>query len=329
MKTHSLRLLPLALAVALAACNQTPDPQPLSPPEAPDSHVADPVAGPDPAPVAETAGAATAEPDPLLQQALAGEHRSAADRERDQWRHPAQTLAFFGLRPDATVIEITPGAGWYTQVLAPVLRDRGTLVAAVIDPESAANERARDYYTRSNEGFRAMLGATPQVHDQVQVREFAINQPVFGEDGSADLVLTFRNVHNWIGSGAAPGMFDGFFRVLKPGGVLGVVEHSVAPGSPGDRPDSGYMTEQAMIDLATAAGFELAARSDINANPADSGDHPNGVWNLPPSLRVAEGDNAAKYEAIGESNRMTLKFVKPQADVILRQGMDSPDGAAD
>lgn len=327
MNTQNMRLLPLAVAVAvaaaLAACNPAPESEPLSPSEPPDTVVADPVPAPEPA-AADTAGI-----EQQVEQALAGDHRSEDERARDRWRNPAQTLAFFGLQPDATVVEVTPGGGWYTQVLAPVLRERGTLVAAVIDPASAANERSRDYYSRSNDGFRAMLAATPQVHDQVQVREFALDAPRFGEDNSADLVLTFRNVHNWVGSGAAPGMFEGFFSVLKPGGTLGVVEHSVEPGTPGDRPDSGYMTEQTMIDLASAAGFQLADRSDINANPADAGDHPNGVWNLPPSLRLAEGDEAGKYEAIGESNRMTLKFVKPLGDVILRQGMDNPDGSPD
>ncbi|MCK9488901.1 MAG: methyltransferase [Xanthomonadales bacterium] len=323
MNTQSMRLLPLALAVALAACSQAPETAPLSPSEPPATDVADPV------PAATEGDTEASSLDALLSQSLAGEHRSEEHRARDQWRNPAQTLAFFGLRPDATVIEVTPGGGWYTQVLAPVLRGHGQLVTAVIDPASAANERSRDYYTRANEGFRNLLAEAPTVYDQVRVHEFAVSEPRFGDDNSADLVLTFRNVHNWVGSGAAPGMFEGFFDVLKPGGVLGVVEHSVAADSAGERPDSGYMTEQAVIDLATAAGFELAARSDINANPADAGDHPNGVWNLPPSLRVAEGEEAARYEAIGESNRMTLKFVKPHGDVILRQGMDNPDGSPD
>lgn len=320
MATLNRLLLPLALTAALAACNRQEAPAPAAPAE--------------PAPVPEAAPAAPAAPesasvpaaDPLAA-ALAGAHRSEENRARDAWRHPAETLAFFGFRPDATVVEITPGGGWYTEVLAPALKDGGTLVAAVVDPASAANDSGRDYYTRTNAAFQEKLDGNADVYGAVQVRPFSMAEPRFGEDGSADLVLTFRNVHNWVGSGAAPGMFKGFFDVLRPGGTLGVVEHRAQPGSAAaENPRSGYMTEEAVIALATAAGFELAGRSDVNANPADSTDHPNGVWTLPPSLRVPDGEDPEKYRAIGESDRMTLRFVKPQGDEILRQGMDEAGG---
>lgn len=302
-----IRLLPLALALSLAACERS-----ASPPEPPA-----------PAPEPETAAAQpAADADPLAE-ALAGDHRSEAHRARDAWRNPAQTLAFFGMNPQSTVVEITPGGGWYTEVLAPALREGGRLVTAIVDPASASNDRARDYYTRTNQSFRDKLAELPNVYGAVEVVEFDLGAPRFGDDGSADLVVTFRNVHNWTGSGAAPGMFEGFYKVLKPGGTLGVVEHRAQPDSAAaENPDSGYMTEDAVIELATAAGFELAEKSEINANPADTTDHPNGVWTLLPSLRVPEGDDPEKYRAIGESDRMTLRFTKPVSDTILRQGMD-------
>ena len=303
----SLRpLLPLAIVAALAACNRSEAPAPA----------ADAV--PAPPAVSDTAQPAA---DPLAD-ALAGPHRSEENRARDQWRHPRETLEFFGFRPELTVLEITPGAGWYTEILAPALRDHGHLITAVVDP-ATADERSRDYYTRTNDNFRAWLEAGPQIYDRVTVHSFSLQEPVFGEPDSVDLVLTFRNVHNWTASGVAEGMFKGFFRVLKPGGVLGVVEHRARPGSQAAQNErSGYLTEDAVIALATAAGFELAEKSEINANPADTGDHRNGVWTLPPSLRVPEGEDPGKYRAIGESDRMTLKFVKPVPDQIKRTSMD-------
>lgn len=310
MRTRVLSLLPLALVVALAGCDRPSQPEPPAPPAEPE-------------PVNAAPPAQTAAPTDPLDAALAGAHRSAENKARDSWRHPKQTLTFFGFSPSATTIEITPGAGWYTEVLAPAARGQGKLVAAIVEPASAGSENAQAYYTRSNQAYREKLAATPDVYGEVEVREFPLSAPSFGPDNSADLVLTFRNVHNWLGSGAAPKMFEGFFKVLKPGATLGVVEHRAKPGSAAATDeDSGYMTEEAVIALATAAGFELAERSEINANPADTGDHPNGVWTLPPSLRVPDGEDAEKYRAIGESDRMTLKFVKPHGDEIKRTGMD-------
>jgi predicted methyltransferase len=213
-----------------------------------------------------------------------------------------------------TVVEITPGAGWYTEVLGPLMKGDGKLVAAIVDPASASNDRAKEYYTKANADYGAKLNAMPDAYSEVTVHQFRLDSPSFGDPGSADMVVTFRNVHNWTGSGAAPGMFKGFFEVLKPGGVLGVEEHRAAPGTKSaEDPRSGYLLEDDVIKLATDAGFVLAGKSEVNANPKDTKDHPNGVWNLPPNLNVKEGDDKAKYEAIGESDRMTLRFVKPTA----------------
>lgn len=242
--------------------------------------------------VSEGTAAAT-----TIDEALAGSHRSAANRARDQYRHPKETLEFFGLRPDMTVVEISPGGGWYTEVLAPTLRERGTLYAAHNNPDA----------------FKSKLAGNP-IYDKVQVTSFGKdNLDNIAPAGSADLVLTFRNVHNWYGwgEGGVEAAFRAFYRALKPGGVLGVVEHRL----PEHRPDaqqksSGYMKTSEVVRLAEAAGFKLAAKSEINANPKDTADHPSGVWTLPPVLRLGDQDRA-KYLAIGESDRMTLKFVKP------------------
>ena len=248
-------------------------------------------------------------PDAALSAAIAGDWRDPANTARDAWRHPGQTLAFFGLTPTQTVVEITPGGGWYSEILAPYLRDGGKYVAAIVDPASAAEGRAREYQQRSRTGLETKFAGAPAQYDKAAVVAYDPKAPVFGADASADAVVTFRNVHNWRSGGLAEGMFKGFFAVLKPGGVLGVVEHRANSDVPADD-RSGYVSEAQVIALAEAAGFKLAARSDLNANPRDTKDHPNGVWTLPPSNNHDEADRA-KYAAIGESDRMTLKFVKP------------------
>jgi predicted methyltransferase len=208
-----------------------------------------------------------------------------------------------------TVIEITPGGGWYTEILAPWLRDGGRYIGAIVDPAKASSENARDYYTKANQGLRDKLAAAPEQYAKAALVEFDLGAPMLGPSGSADAVLTFRNVHNWVNNGAAPLMFQAFHDVLKPGGVLGVVEHRANADVPaGDR--SGYMSEAQVIALATNAGFVLEEKSEINANPKDTKDHPNGVWTLPPGNRHDAAD-AEKYQAIGESDRMTLRFRKP------------------
>ncbi|HET9484444.1 MAG TPA: methyltransferase [Xanthomonadales bacterium] len=245
-----------------------------------------------------------------LDQVLAGNHRSEENRARDAYRHPKETLAFFGLKPGDRVVEITPGGGWYTEVLAPLMRGNGTLVAAIWD--DTVQGQAQYRYDVINR-FKTMLATRPDVYDQVELEMFTPpGETSLGAPGSADAVLTFRNVHNWIGDDSAPAVFKAAFEVLKPGGVFGVVEHRAAAGkSAAESFKSGYLSEDAVIKLATDAGFTLAEKSEVNANPKDTKDHPEGVWTLPPSLRLGEQDRD-KYLAIGESDRMTLKFVKPQ-----------------
>ena len=246
-------------------------------------------------------------PDPLLDQALAGAWRSPENVQRDQYRHPRETLAFFGIETGRTVIEITPGAGWYAEILAPWLRTG--YVAAVVDPEAQPEGRARDYAARSKRGLEDLFAARPEQFGDARVVTYDPNAPVFGPAGSADAVLTFRNVHNWRSGGTAEGMFKGFFEVLKPGGVLGVVEHRAAGDVPADD-RSGYVGQDQVVALATAAGFRLDQASEINANPRDTRDHPNGVWTLPPGNNH-DAEDRQRYQAIGESDRMTLRFVKP------------------
>jgi predicted methyltransferase len=243
----------------------------------------------------------------LIDQAIAGTQRSEANRARDAARHPRETLLFFGLRPDQTVIELAPGGGWYTEILAPVLRDRGLLVAAH-NPRDGS-----EYEQKTRAGFEQKLRLNPAVYDKVRLgtlpktRSFTdIQLP-----GGADLVLTFRNVHNWIEAGHLDDTLAAAYAVLKPGGVLGVEEHRASPGiTLEESKRSGYVSEAHLVERARAAGFELVARSEVNANPRDKHEHPNGVWSLPPTLRGGDVDRA-KYLAIGESDRMTLKFVKP------------------
>ena len=242
---------------------------------------------------------------------LAMAHRTEANRARDKYRHPAETLSFFGLTEAQTVLEISPGGGWYTEILAPLLNERGHYLAALNDPEKAANERAKEYYAKQNGEFEAKFKASPELYGKAAVVLIDAKAPNFGPAGSADLVLTFRNVHNWMGQGAEKNMFKGFFDVLKAGGKLGVTEHRAAPGTdPKVSAETGYLSEETVIKLATNAGFVFEAKSEINANPLDTKDYKGGVWTLPPTLSEGEVDKA-KYLAIGESDRMTLLFKKP------------------
>lgn len=280
------------LALALVACS----PQEGAVPPAADADAATPAA-------------VAADTDAALDAAIAGSWRDPANAARDAYRHPGQTLAFFGIRPDMTVVEITPGGGWYAEILAPYLKEQGSYVAAVVDPQAVAEGRGRDYQQRSKDGLEKKFGEAPAQFERATVVAYDPKAPVLGAPGSADMVVTFRNVHNWRGSGQAEGMFKGFYDVLKPGGTLGVVEHR-ANGDVADDDQSGYVGEDQVIALATAAGFSLADASEVNANPLDTKDHPNGVWTLPPGNNHPEEDRA-KYQAIGESDRMTLRFVKP------------------
>ena len=229
---------------------------------------------------------------------------------RDGYRHPLETLTFFGVKPEQTVIEITPGGGWYSEILAPFLRERGKYVAAVVDPDTQSNEGSRKYQTQAKANLEKKFAASPAQYDKVFVAAYDSFKPAFGPADSADVVLTFRNVHNWRSAGQAEVMFKGFFDVLKPGGTLGVVEHRAKGDVPADD-KSGYVGQAQVIAMAEAAGFRLDGKSEINANPRDTKDHPNGVWTLPPVNRHDAAD-AARYQAIGESDRMTLRFRKPR-----------------
>ena len=261
--------------------------------------------------LAQTAtGPAAASETSALDSALQGSWRDPANVARDVHRHPRQTLTFFGIAPRQTVIEITPGGGWYAEILAPYLRDDGHYVAAVVDPAAVAEGKGRDYQQKNKTTLESKFAAAPAQYGKAQVVAYDPKAPVFGPAASADLVLTFRNVHNWRSSGQAEGMFKGFFAVLKPGGILGVVEHRAKADVPADD-KSGYVGEAQVIAMAEAAGFKLAEKSEINANPRDTKDHPNGVWTLPPGNNHDAADDA-KYKAIGESDRMTLRFVKPE-----------------
>ena len=276
-------LAALASSLLLAACASTP-------------------AGDGPSMVSNGMGAA-------LDEAIAGSWRDPANTARDAFRHPKQTLSFFGVRGDQTVIEITPSPGWYSEILAPYLRDSGQYVAAVVDPASQANDKARDYYAKNRGQLAQKFAADAAHYDRARIVGFDPKNPVLGPANSADVVLTFRNVHNWRMAGTAPAMFKGFFDVLKPGGTLGVVEHR-AKADVADDDKSGYVGVAQVIAMAQAAGFVLDAQSEINANPRDTKDYPGGVWTLPPTNQHDAADDA-KYKAIGESDRMTLRFRKP------------------
>jgi predicted methyltransferase len=244
-----------------------------------------------------------------LAAAIAAPTRTPANVARDRYRHPLETLSFFGVRPTDTVVEIWPGGGWYTEILAPyVIQGGGTYWAAGMNPAQLA-------------GVRRLIEANPPLYGPVRFATF----PAFeaGDervpDGSADVVLTFRNVHNWRMGYQRPDRADysleafrQIYAMLRPGGTLGVVDHRLPENADDERErTSGYIKVSTVRRLAEAAGFRLAASSEVNANPADTADWPDGVWTLPPVLRLGEQDRA-RYLAIGESDRMTLRFVKPR-----------------
>lgn len=249
-------------------------------------------------------------PDPLAA-AIASPSRTAKFTARDPYRHPLETLRFFGLRPNQTVVEIWPGRGWYMEILAPYLADKGKYYAAIEAPDVAGASKE----TQENAAaLRKRIADDPAHFSKVVITQ--LHPPQLTEvcpPGSADIVLTFRNVHNWLEAGDQQAQFNAFFKALKPGGVLGVVEHRAKPGTNlEEMRKSGYMDEDYVKKLAATAGFRFEAASPVNNNPKDSKDYPEGVWTLPPTLALGEKDRD-KYLAIGESDRMTLRFVKPAA----------------
>lgn len=246
-----------------------------------------------------------------IELAMWGDHRSETSTDRNRYRHPVGTLEFFGLTPDMAVLEIWPGGGWYTEVLAPVLRDSGTMSIATWDPNVEGQPAYR--YERPKQ-MQAAFDARPDVYDRVNVVYFSPPESAsLGNAGSQDMILTFRNTHGWIRNGQAQDVFNEFARVLKPGGVLGVVQHRAAEDADSEASvPMGYVPEAAVIAIAEAAGLVFEDRSEINANPADTRDHPEGVWTLPPGFALGDEDRET-YAAIGESDRMTLRFRKPSS----------------
>jgi predicted methyltransferase len=253
-----------------------------------------------------------------IEQAMLGDHRLAANTARNHYRHPVGTLTFLGLEDGMTVMEIWPGGGWYTEVLAPVMRHHGQLIVAGYDVDIPDQP---EYRYRLQQDLMDKFSAAAGVYDQVAITAFSPPESAsLGEAESVDLVLTFRNAHGWVSAGIAESIFAEFARVLKPGGILGLVQHRAENNAdPKVSAETGYLTERAIIALARGVGLYLEARSEVNANPADSKDHEGGVWALPPVLvlcRDLEGEDEIvscreKHEVIGESDRMTLKFRKP------------------
>ena len=263
----------------------------------------------------------TTPPEDWLKSAVAGEHRGPERHARDVYRHPVEVLRFFGLQPDSTVVEIWPSDGWWTEILGPALRDEGAYFAAGF---SMTADRTPAWRRAAQKRFAEKLEARPDLYDAVVMTELSVpERTTIAPPASVDLVLTFRNVHNWINGDYAPVMLQVIARALRPGGVLGLVTHRAPPGRTAeDTKRDGYVAKALVVEMAAAAGLTLEASSDINANPRDTHDHPAGVWTLPPSfahcrnMQDAQERGACelRYRAIGESDRMTLRFRKQATD---------------
>lgn len=240
-----------------------------------------------------------------IDQSLAGEQRPTEEKQRDAYRHPAQTLSFFGLKDDMTVVELYPGRGWYTAVLAPVLAEHGKLIVPMVDPNGPADGEGVKYAKALSERMQA----DPKAFGKVETRIQPQTGVDLGAPESADMVVTFRSLHNLDAEKLAT-LLDAVHGVLKPGGVFGVEDHRAKAGAdPTQGHETGYLPEDWVISTIEAKGFKLAAKSEVNANPKDTKDYPEGVWTLPPTLALKDQDRE-KYVAIGESDRMTLRFVK-------------------
>ena len=241
-----------------------------------------------------------------LEEAVSGPWRTDSNRVRDRYRHPVETLNFFGVKPSMTVVEISPATGWFTEILAPFLAANGKYIAAVSSPQEGPNKG------QNNPQFVKWMETHPSVASKVSITKFNLPAEIdIAPSESADLVLTFINLHNWMETGHETIALTSFFRALKPGGILGVVQHRSDSKVPQDpRAKNGYVREDYLIKLAKKVGFKLIGRSEINSNSSDTKDYPDGVWTLPPTLKLGEKDKE-KYLAIGESDKMTLKFVRP------------------
>ncbi|WP_434427475.1 class I SAM-dependent methyltransferase [Nannocystis pusilla] len=296
---RSLSLTALVTTTVLPGCAS----KPAAPAETPAPGGEDPAAA-----AVRDADPATVE---ALKAAIAGPQRSAENRARDQYRHPLETLLFFGLKKDQTVVELWPGGGgWFTEILAPTLRDSGKLIVTNFDTSGPADA----YQTRNGKKFLEKLAGAPEVYDKVEV--VTVTDPsalVLAPENSVDLVVTFRNTHGWVEDNIDAAIYGAAFKALKPGGVLGVEAHRAKPqqvDDPKKVAETGYLPEDWVVARIESFGFKLQARSEINANPKDTKDYEKGVWTLPPSFELGDKDRD-KYAAIGESDRMTLKFVKP------------------
>lgn len=257
-----------------------------------------------------------------LEAAVAGDARGEHSRQRDRYRNPLETLRFFDVRPDMTVVEIWPGGGWYTEILAPYLRGQGRLYAA----HHPGNVES-DYRQRSRREFEEKLAAEPGHYSEVRLVDFDPGRGIFDvPQNSADRILTFRNVHSWLRGDSEQAAFELFYHVLKPGGILGLVQHGsrLEDMDRATMAETGYLDEDFVVALAKNAGFELVASSNINANPKDTTAHEAGVWTLPPTLRLGD-DMRVYYESVGESNRMTLKFRKPTVHTGEENGNGDDD----
>tara|TARA_B000000475_G_C15923747_1_gene417800 strand:- start:188 stop:979 length:792 start_codon:yes stop_codon:yes gene_type:complete len=240
-----------------------------------------------------------------LDTAISSSDRTPEYMDRDQFRHPKETLIFMGISSDMNVVELWPSRGWYSEILAPFLKEEGNYLGAGLDPNYSSWAKR---VIKRNADRRAQN----EIFSSMQMTTLFIDETPITNKNSVDMVLTFRNLHNWLKAERLMDVFNKSYAVLKPGGIFGVVEHRAIPGtSIEDMNKSGYVTEKLAIEYAEKAGFVLIATSEINANPKDGTIHPKGVWTLPPTLRLGDEDKE-KYLAIGESDRMTLKFIKPE-----------------
>jgi predicted methyltransferase len=237
---------------------------------------------------------------------LTGSQRTATDRSRDPYRHPKGTLLFFGIRPRMRVLQVWPEPGWYTEIIAPLLRAKGRYIGGMVAPDPGSR-----FLTARLTNYRRLLASRPDLYGGVKVVTFPLNGSDVLPPGSVDMVLSVRDLHEWMALGDAQQALATIYRVLMPGGVFGVVDNRGNPALPQDpRAKAGYVRQDYAIRMIEAAGFRLVATSEVNANPQDTRSYPAGVWALPPDYRLGNLDRA-KYQAIGESDRFTLKFVKP------------------